>query len=149
MTFNYTFLDDSFGKQFEKDKQFGTEIAVFSSLAIVVASLGLLGLVTLATQQRRREIAIRKVFGSSISGIIKLLLTDFAKLIIIGMIIAWPIAYYAMDRWLSGFAHRMILGLWPFLISGLAVILVAFFAVITQSLNSARTNPTIALHRDS
>ncbi len=147
--FNYSFLDESFGRQFEKERQFGNEIAVFSSLAIIVACLGLLGLVTLATQQRRREIAIRKVLGSSISGIIRLLLTDFMKLIIIGMIIAWPIAYYAMDRWLSNFAHRMTLDLWPFLVSGMVAIVVAFFAVITQSLQSARTNPTTTLHRDS
>ncbi|MCP4633306.1 MAG: FtsX-like permease family protein [candidate division Zixibacteria bacterium] len=149
MPFNYSFLDESFGKQFEKEKHIGTEIAVFSSLAILVACLGLLGLVTLATQQRRREIAIRKVLGSTIPGIIRLLLTDFMKPIIIGMIIAWPIAYYSMDRWLSNFAHRMTLDLWPFFVSGLVAIVIALFAVITQSVQSARMNPTTILHRDS
>ncbi|RKX26606.1 MAG: hypothetical protein DRP45_03150 [Candidatus Zixiibacteriota bacterium] len=143
------FLDESFGAQFQTEKQFGAEVGVFSSLAIIVACMGLLGLATFATQQRRREIAVRKVLGSGTARIVNMLLSDFMKLIAIGMVIAWPVAYYFMDNWLNNFAHKVTLDHWPFILSGVAVLVMALLTVSTQSWQAARTNPVDALRRES
>lgn len=122
-SFEYKFLNEELNNLYKTDKKFGDVIGIFSVLAIIVASLGLLGLVSFAAEQKTKEIGIRKVLGASVPGLINLQLKEYFKLIITANIIALPAAYYLMDSWLSDFAYRINIGIVPFL-----------YAMIFQSL---------------
>ena len=143
--FSYTFLDQDYARLYNREQQMSHVFQIFSGLAILIACLGLFGLAAFTTQQRTKEIGIRKILGASVSGIIYLLSKDFLKLVIIANIIAWPIAYYAMNQWLQGFAYRINLGIGTFILSGLIALLIAILTVSYQAIKAARANPVEAL----
>lgn len=143
--FEYTFLEDRFDEQYKADQQFGTVFTIFSVLAIFVACLGLFGLAAFVATKRTKEIGIRKVLGATVPGILRLLSTDFLKLIIVAVLLAIPLSYYGMDRWLSTFAFRIDLYWYIFVIPALAVFAIALATVSFQTSRAARANPVESL----
>ncbi len=146
--FNFQFLDDVFDRQFEDDREFATNIGYFSGFAIFIACLGLIGLVAFAVEQRRGEIAVRKVLGSSEWSIVFLLAQDFLKWVLIANIIAWPLSYYAIGLWLNGFVYKVSLDVLPFLIAGLSALIIALFTISFQSIRAALANPVNSLRNE-
>ncbi|PZR02593.1 MAG: cell division protein FtsX, partial [Flavobacterium psychrophilum] len=132
--FSYSFLDEQFNRQYNAEQRTGAISLVFSALAICIACLGLFGLVTYAAEQRFKEIGIRKVLGASVPDIISLLSRDFVKLIIISICIASPIAWWTMSEWLQGFAFRINISWWIFIIAGTAALLIASITVGFQAI---------------
>jgi len=147
--FNSFFLDDQFNNQFNEDRQFASEIAVFSSLAIIIACLGLFGLTAYSTEQRKKEIAVRKVLGSGDTKILLLLSKEFLRWVIIANLLAWPLAHFGMKKWLDTFVHRADFTPWPFVLAGLGALLIAMMTVLSLSLKAARTNPAKSLRQDA
>lgn len=146
--FNSVFLDDRFNRQYQNDRSFATKIGVFSTLAIIIASLGLLGLSSYTAEQRRREIAIRKVLGSGESRILTLLTGDTVKWVLIANLVGWPLAYVAMRRWLEEFVFRTAITPSPFLAAGAAALVIAIATVSFQAWRAAITNPTRLLRQE-
>jgi len=146
--FMYHFLDESFGAQYEADRHFGQLFTLFAMLAIGIACLGLFGLSTFMAQQRVKEIGIRKVLGSSVMGIMMLLSKDFMKLISIAIAVAVPICWWAMNRWLEGFAYRISIGPVIFLEAGLIAMMIALLTISWQSLKAAMANPVQSLRNE-
>ncbi|MFT4031938.1 MAG: ABC transporter permease [Siphonobacter sp.] len=142
---DYFFLSEFYQNQYRQDQLFNLLFSLFSSLSIFIACLGLLGLSAFATQQRMKEIGIRKALGASIPGIVILLVKDFLKLIIIAIIIASPIAWFSMNTWLEGYAYRIHLNSWIFLLSGVLVILLSLFTISSQAIRAAMMNPVKSL----
>lgn len=147
-TFNYTFLDENFEAQYKEEKQFGLAFGIFTSLAIFIAMMGLFGLTAYSLIRRKKEVGIRKVLGASVIGVIALLSKDFIRLVLIAVVIAIPIAWYAMDQWLQGFAYRIALGWWMFALAGLLAVVIALLTVSFQSLKAALMNPVESLRSD-
>ena len=143
--FSYTFLDQDYARLYNREQQMSHVFQIFSGLAILIACLGLFGLAAFTTQQRTKEIGIRKILGASVSGIVCLLSKDFLKLVLIANLIAWPIAYYAMNQWLQSFAYRINLGISTFILSGLIALFIALLTVSYQAIKAARANPVEAL----
>lgn len=143
--FEYFFLDDRFNEQYKADQRFGSVFTIFSSLAIFVACLGLFGLAAFMTAKRTKEIGIRKVLGATIPNILRLLSTDFLKLILVSVILAIPLAYYGMEQWLNGFAFRINLYWYIFVIPAIMVFLIALLTVSFQTLRAAKSNPVDSL----
>ncbi len=139
--FDYYFLDDQFNRLYESDDRLTGAIGTFSVVAIIIASLGLLGLSSLITTQRTKEIGIRKVLGASVSGIIYLLSRGYALMILIAFAISVPVAYYVMDSWLSDFAYRINIGSLVFVVALLGTLLVSLVTVGLQTLKAATANP--------
>ena len=143
--FDYFFLDSFFNRQYQNERQFGSVFSFFSLLAIFVASLGLFGLASFTAAQRTKEIGIRKVLGSSVPNIFLLLSKDFIKLVIIANVIAVPLVWFVMEKWLNTFAFRIDMSLWFFAVAGVITIFVALFTVSYQSINAAVANPVKSL----
>ena len=143
--FTWNFLDQNLTSLYAAEQRTSTIAAVFSALAIFVACIGLLGLAAFVTERRTKEIGIRKVLGASVSEILRLLSTQFAKWVLIANVIAWPVAYYVMDKWLQDFAYRVNIGLWVFVVSGASALIVSFLAVGVYAIGAATTNPVEAL----
>lgn len=146
--FEYSFLDENFSRQYTSEKMQGKLLMTFTILAIIVACLGLFGLVTFTAEQRRKEIGIRKVLGSSVNGIVMLLAKDLVKLVLIAMLIATPIAWIAMNNWLQDFAYRISIGWWIFGIAGMAGLIIAFVTVSIKAVNAALANPVKSLRTE-
>ncbi|HUP14009.1 MAG TPA: FtsX-like permease family protein, partial [Niastella sp.] len=146
--FLYHFLDESFNDQYQADQHFGKLFTFFACLAILIACLGLLGLSTFMAQQRVKEIGVRKVLGSSVSGIVILLSKDFVKLVLIAIIIAVPLCTWAMKEWLKDFAYRTAIGPLVFIEAGLITVLVAVITISWQSVKAARANPVQSLRNE-
>lgn len=144
-SFNYEFLDDKFDAMYRTDRRFGHIIDVFTIIAMVIAYLGLYGLAAFSAERRVKEIGIRKVVGASVQEIVLLLTRDFTKWVLLANVIAWPVAYYAVTRWLQNFAYRIDLTIVPFLLSGLVALLIAMFTISWQSVRAAQANPVEAL----
>lgn len=143
--FEYTFFDQEFAKVYEVEKRTGIIVTVFSVLAIFIACLGLFGLAAFTTEQRTKEVGIRKILGASVQGIVFLLLKDFAKWVLISNIIAWPIAYFALNKWLEDFAYKVNISLWTFVLASVVAMLIAIFTVSYQSIKAAIANPVKSL----
>ncbi|SEL53820.1 ABC transporter permease [Parapedobacter koreensis] len=143
--FLYSFLDESFNRQYEADFRFRRLFTVFSGLALFIACLGLLGLATYTAQQRTKEIGIRKVLGASVLGIIRLLSFDFVRLVFIAIIIATPAAWWAMNNWLENFAYHIEVHWWVFASAGLAAVVIALLTVSGQAIRAAMANPVDSL----
>lgn len=143
--FTYSFLNDRFTATYHAEQQTGIILAIFAGLTIFVASLGLFGLAAFTAQQRTKEIGVRKVLGASVTGIVGLLSRDFLRLVGIGFLVAVPLAWYAMNQWLEGFAYRMHLDVWIFLSAGALSVLVALVTVGYESLRAALANPAQSL----
>ena len=145
MPFNYRFLDESFNQMYRSEQRIGKIILIFSTLAILIACLGLFGLSTFIAEQRTKEIGIRKVLGANVSGIVQLLSKDFIKLVAIAFIIATPVAWYFMGRWLQDFAYRIDISWWIFLLAGVLAVAIALATVSLQAVKAALMNPVKSL----
>jgi putative ABC transport system permease protein len=141
LPFVYFFADDAYDRQYLAQERFGQLFICFAWVAIAISCLGLLGLSAYNIRQRRKEIGVRKVLGASISGITTMLFRDFVWLIVIAMLIASPIAWFFMHKWLQNFAYRIDIPFWLFAISGLTAIVVALFTIGFQSVKAAAANP--------
>ena len=146
--FTYTFMDDSFNNVYKTENRIGKISLAFSLLTILVACLGLFGLITFIAEQRTKEIGIRKVLGASVSSITAMLSKDFIKLVVVAIIIASPIAWWAMSLWLQGFAYRVNIGLWVFMAAGFLAILIALITVSFQAIKAAVANPVTSLRNE-
>jgi putative ABC transport system permease protein len=146
--FDYSFLDNDLDELYQSEQVAQKIFGLFALLAIFIACLGLLGLAAFITRQRTKEIGIRKVLGASAGNIVSLLSTDFLKLVFIALLIATPLAWYAMSKWLEGFAYRIDLSWWIFALSGLLAIAIAFLTVSWQSVRAALMNPVKALRNE-
>ncbi len=143
--FEYTFLDESISESYEQERRLSSIITYFAMLAIFIACFGLFGLAALLTQQRFKEIGIRKVLGASVPQILQLISKDFIKLIGLAMLLATPLCWYFLSDWLTGFAYRIEFPWWATLVSGLAVMILAFFTISAQSVKAALSNPVDAI----
>ncbi len=146
--FSYSFLNERFRKTYEVEQNTGKLLGIFAGLTIFVACMGLFGLAMFTAQQRTKEIGIRKVLGASVSNIVTLLSKDFIKLVMIAFIIAAPIAWYLMNKWLQDFAYRTDIGAWVFAAAAGLSILIAFFTISIQSIQSALANPVKSLRTE-
>lgn len=143
--FIYSFLDADFNRQYESDFRFRQIFTTFSVLAILIACLGLLGLATYTAEQRTKEIGIRKVLGANIGSIVGLLSRDFIKLVLIAIVLATPVAWYGMNKWLEGFAYQVPVHWWVFLIAGVLAVIVALVTISFQAVKAAMMNPVKSL----
>ncbi|GAB3542378.1 ABC transporter permease [Spirosoma fluminis] len=146
--FEYTFLNEDFQKNYQAEARTSRIVTTFTIISILISCLGLFGLAAFAAQQRTKEIGMRKVLGASVSNIVGLLAKDFLKLVLIAILIASPIAWYAMNTWLQGFAYKIDIPLWVFLAAGGLAILIAFITVSFQSIKAALMNPIKSLRTD-
>lgn len=146
--FRHFFMDDYYNQQYQSDLQFGNVFGLFTVIAIVIACLGLFGLSSYSVVQRAKEISIRKVIGASVKQITVLVSKEFVLIVLSANIIAWPIAYFLMDRWLSDFAFRINLGLLSFLIPGAIALMIAIFTVASQSIKAAAADPVKSLRSE-
>ena len=143
--FDYHFVDEDYDRLYRAESQLGMLLNVFAGLAVFIACLGLFGLASFTTEQRTKEIGIRKVLGAPVVNIIALLCKDFLKLVLIANIIAWPLAYYAMSSWLQDFAYRVGISWLIFLVAAVLSLLIALFTVSFQTSKAAMANPIKSL----
>ena len=143
--FKYSFLDADFDKSFREIETLGKLLTTCTIISIFISCLGLLGLAAYTVQQRTKEIGIRKVLGASVPGIMILLSKEFSKWVIIANIIAWPVAYFFINRWLQNFAYRTDMNVAVFFISGIFALLIALLTISHQVLRTANANPVNAL----
>jgi putative ABC transport system permease protein len=146
--FTYTFLDEAYQKQYDTDVRISKLSEYFSVLAILISCLGLFGLVAFTAQKRQKEIGIRKVIGASVNGIALMLTRDFLKLVFIAVIIALPLSWWMMSEWLSGFAYRITLTPFVFLIACMVVTMITLLTVSFQALKAALANPVKSLRSE-
>lgn len=139
--FSYQFMDESFGRMYQAEQRIGSIAMIFSILAIFVSCLGLFGLASFVTEQRTKEIGIRKVLGASIAGVVALLSKDFMKLVLISLVIAIPFAWWAMNNWLQDFAYRTDFKWQIFVTAGVLALVIAFLTISFQSIKAALINP--------
>ncbi len=143
--FTYTFLDESFAKAYQREQRTGVVFGIFTGLAILIACLGLFGLIAYMAETKTKEIGIRKVMGASVSQIIMLLSRGFLKLVIVSFAIAAPAAWWAMSQWLTGFAYPIDISWWMYAVAGSMALLIAIFTVSFQAVKAALMNPVISL----
>lgn len=143
--FEYSFIDQNFDLKFRTEERLSHVILIFTTLAIFIACLGLLGLATFTAEQRAKEIGIRKVFGATVTQVMVLLSKDFVRLILISLVIAIPITWYAINQWLEGFAYRVDFSIPLVIVAGAVAVIVALLTVSWQSMKAALENPVNAL----
>jgi putative ABC transport system permease protein len=143
--FPYVFLDDSFDRLYRSEQRMGQIFISFTLMAIFISCLGLFGLASFTADQRTKEIGIRKVLGASVSNVVVLLSRDFTKWVILANVVAWPVAYLIMNKWLQNFAYRISLAVWIFVLSGVIALLIALFTVSTKALKAAVADPVDSL----
>ena len=146
--FQGAFLDESIAQFYEDDRRLSTTCKAFGVLAILISCLGLFGLATHAAAQRVKEIGVRKVLGATIAGIVGLLSKDFLKLVLLSLLIASPLAYFFMEKWLQGFVFRIQIHWSVFVLTGLVALVVAFLTVSYQSLKAALADPVKSLRSE-
>ncbi|MEO6491176.1 MAG: FtsX-like permease family protein [Ferruginibacter sp.] len=146
--FDYNFLDESFQKNYAAQDRLADIVKYFTLIAILISCLGLFGLATFSAEQRIKEIGIRKVMGASVPGIVALLSKDFLKLVAIAMVIASPIAWYIMNKWLQDFAYRVTIGWWVFVVASVVAMLIALITVSFQAIKAAIDNPVKSLRTE-
>ena len=146
--FTFFFLDDFFNQQYKEDWQFSRMFTTFSVIAIFIACLGLFSLSYFTAVQRTKEVGIRKVLGADVSNIINLLLKDFVILIVLANLVAWPLSYLAISKWLEGYAFHIDITLWLFLVPGMIVMLIGVLTVSYHTSRVAQTNPVNVLRLD-
>jgi putative ABC transport system permease protein len=143
--FEYFFLDDYYNAQYRVDQQFGLVFALFAGQAIFIACLGLFGLSLFTTTQRTKEMGIRKVLGATMQQVLVLLSIDFIRLVVLANLVAWPVAYWCVRKWLEGYAFRIQINPWLFVLPTLLVLLIAWLTIGFQTWKAARSNPVDAL----
>jgi len=143
--YEFRFMDEVLAEYYRSEQNLSAIINSFTILAIVIACLGLLGLISFTAEQKTKEIGVRKVLGASITGIVALLSKEFLKLVVLANLIAWPTAYFAMNKWLQDFAYRVEVSWWLFVLAGGLALLIALLTVNTQAIKAALANPVEAL----
>jgi putative ABC transport system permease protein len=143
--FSYRFMDEAIDNLYRSEQQIGTIFRYFAILAIFISCLGLFGLASYMAEQRTKEIGIRKVLGATVSNILFLLTKEFTKWVLIANALAWPLAYYAMNRWLQGYAYRINIAVWSFVLAAALALAIALFTVSYQAIRAATANPADAL----
>lgn len=146
--FSFSFTDEEFENIYRTDHKASVLVLIFSLLTILISCLGLYGLAAFTAEHRRKEIGIRKVLGASIAGIVGLLSKDFLKLVFIAILIASPVAWWAMNKWLEEFAYRINIGWWMFAAAGAIALVIAFFSIGFRSASAASSNPVKALRTE-
>ncbi|MDT0620413.1 ABC transporter permease [Croceitalea vernalis] len=146
--FEYQFENDLFNSKFKNEALVGDLAKIFAALAIIISCLGLFGLAAYTAEQRKKEIGVRKVLGSSVSGIVRLLSKDFMRLVLIALFIAIPFAWWFMNKWLESFAYKITIDLWVFVIAGVVAISIALFTVSFQAVKAAMVNPVKSLRTE-
>ncbi|KAB7727874.1 FtsX-like permease family protein [Rudanella paleaurantiibacter] len=146
--FSYTFLDDSIAQLYEKEAKTAQLVNVATIIAILISCMGLFGLAMFTAEQRTKEIGVRKVLGASVLSIMRLLSTDFLKLILVALLVASPLAWYATTQWLQGFAYRISVDWWVFGVAGLMAVGIGLLTVSVQSLKAALQNPVDSLRNE-
>ena len=146
--FEYHFLDQEFDEMYKAESRISSILAIFSSITIVISCLGLFALIAFISQQRTKEIGIRKVLGATATSIVFLLSKEFVKLTLIAILIASPIAWYFMNQWLKDFAYRIEISWWIFVSAGLIAIAISLLTVSFQSVKAALMNPVKSLKSD-
>ena len=146
--FDYSFMDKDFEKLYKAEQQTQKIIGLLSSLAIFIACLGLFGLAAFTAEQRIKEIGVRKVLGANVMAIVGMLSNDFLKLVLVAIVIAVPISWYAMDQWLNSFAYRIVISWWVFIVAGFSAVLIALITVSFQSIKAAIANPVDSLRSE-
>ncbi|HET6567812.1 MAG TPA: FtsX-like permease family protein, partial [Rhodothermales bacterium] len=143
--FDYYFADAAYDAQYKADERFATLFGAFAGIAILIACLGLFGLAAFTAESRTKEIGVRKVLGATVPSIVGLLSKDFVKLVVIALVVAVPVAYYVMGRWLDGFAYRIEMGAGVFLLAGFAALAIALATVSYQAVRAAVADPVKSL----
>ncbi|MDB5124595.1 MAG: macB 19 [Mucilaginibacter sp.] len=146
--FSYTFMDDAFNEQYKAEDRLASIFSIFTYITVILATLGLFGLAAFTIEQRTKEIGIRKVLGASIASINALLSQDFLKLVLLAIVIASPIAWWAMHNWLQGFAYRITISWWVFAAAGFVAILTAIITVSYHAIRAAIANPVNSLRSE-
>ena len=146
--FTWSFLDDRFNNTYQSEQKIGLMLGIFAGLTILIASLGLFGLAKFTTEQRTKEIGIRKVLGASAAGIANLLSIDFLKLVLLGFIASTPVAWFAMNKWLQDFAYRIDISWWIFAFAAFIALAIALFTVSFQAIKAAIANPVKSLRTE-
>ncbi len=146
--FQYSFLDETFAGQYKSEERFNKVFLYITSLAIFIACMGLFGLTAYMVEKRTKEIGIRKVIGASVSNILTLLSWDFVKLILISVLIAIPISWWAMNHWLEGFVYRVNISAWIFLVAAIFALLIGFITISFQAIRAAMANPVRSLRTE-
>jgi putative ABC transport system permease protein len=146
--FSYFFLDEFFDRQYKADVQFGRVFGLFTAMAVFIACLGLFGLASYVVVQRTKEIGIRKVLGASVAGVAGLLAKDFLKLVLIAILVASPVAWYLLEKWLADFAYRIDMQWWMFAAAGAVAVAIATLTVGGQALRAALANPAKSLRSE-
>ncbi|HEX9958286.1 MAG TPA: FtsX-like permease family protein, partial [Fibrella sp.] len=146
--FDYYFLDESVMKTYLAEQQTGRILGLFAGLTIFVACLGLFGLAMFTAEQRRKEIGVRKVLGATVASVVGLLSKDVLKPVLIAIVLASPIAWYAMNRWLADFAYKVDIQWWVFALAGTLAVSIALLTVSYQSIKAALMNPVKSLRSE-
>lgn len=145
---NYSFLDEHYERLYTLEQRIQLLFNVFTIFAIFISCLGLIGLGSFMAEKRTKEIGVRKVLGASIPNVISLLVSDFAKLILLANFVAWPMAFFTMEKWLHNFAYRIHLTVWPFLLAGISALVIAMITVSWQAIRAAIANPVKSLKHE-
>jgi putative ABC transport system permease protein len=143
--FEYHFMDEDYNNLYSSELRLGKVLNLFAGIAILLACLGLFGLSSYAAQQRIKEIGIRKVLGASTGNLVMILSNDFIKLSLIAVIIATPVAWWSMSKWLEDFSYRITMSWITFAVAGIVAVAIAFCTVGTQAIKAAMTNPVKSL----
>jgi putative ABC transport system permease protein len=146
--FDYSFMDEDFDNLYRAEQRTGKISLLFTTLAIFIACLGLFGLAAYTAEQRTREIGIRKVLGANVPDLVALLSANFLKLVVVAFIVAAPLSWLLMEKWLQGFAYRQSISWWVFVAAGTGAILIALLTISTQFIKAAIVNPVQSLKRE-
>jgi len=146
--FDYKFLDTEFDAQYRTEQRLGGIFSIFATLSIFIACLGLFGLSAFMAERRKKEIGVRKVLGASVKSVVTLLSKDFLKLTIVASLIAFPVAWYLMNKWLEDFAYRIDIGWTVFFVAGVSTLLVSLITISSQAISAALANPVNALRSE-
>jgi len=146
--FEYEFLDDHFAELYRADNTVSEIVGILAMLAILISCLGLFGLASFSVEQRVKEIGVRKVLGASVVQIVNLISQDFLRLVVIAFVIAAPLAWFGMNKWLEDYAYRVDVSWWVFALAGVLAIAIALITVSFQSIKAALKNPVKSLRSE-
>jgi ABC-type antimicrobial peptide transport system permease subunit len=146
--FIYNFVDENVKKWYIEERRLSKISRIFTTLAILISCLGLFGLVSYVAEQKKKEIGIRKVLGASVKTVVKMLTTDFLKLVVIAFVIASPLAYYLMQKWLQDFEYRIEIKWWVFVLAGMLALIITILTVSFQAIKAALKNPVSNLRTE-
>ena len=148
LPFEYKFIDDDFQALYASEQRVATLSRYFAAIAIIISCLGLFGLAAFTAQRKQKEIGIRKVVGATVTNVVVMLSKDFLKLVLIAVLIAFPLAWWAMNQWLQSFAYRINIGIEVFMIAGASIIFITLFTISFQAIKAAIANPVKSLRTE-